>query len=135
MNTYEILAQEIWLVEKTYKCPIIDAIDACEDFVSLSEVDNLEFVLKKRLTNSYLEYPDGFKIIWIDFPKSDIFKVIEVQLVSTSTFSINDSLEDAEYCYEEKYLETTDYEILEPRFIDKENYYKKGFEIIEIKLI
>jgi hypothetical protein len=53
------------------------------------------------------------------------------QLVSTTTYSINDNPEDATYCYEDAYFSTEpgDYSILESRFIDDENYYADGYSI------
>jgi hypothetical protein len=135
-KTYEIIAQEIWLVEKTYKCEIEDAVYFFEDKVTIDEVEHEEKVLKKRLKNSVELYPKGFQILWGEFPKSGTFKVREVKLVSSKTYSVNDSPDGAIYCYEDEY-ETTEpgvYEVLENRFIDVENYYPNGYEIFEVRL-
>jgi hypothetical protein len=135
-QTYEIIAQEIWLIEKTYKCAIEDAVYFFEDKVSIGEVEHEEIVLKKRFKNSVELYPKGFQILWGEFPKSGTFKVREVKLVSSKTYSVNDSPEDATYCYEDAY-ETTepgDFEVLKNRFIDEENYYSNGYEIYEVRL-
>ena len=135
-HTYEIIAQEIWLVEKTYKCAIEDAVYFFEDKVTIDEVEHEEKVLKKRLKNSVELYPKGFLILWGEFPKSGTFTVREVKLVSSTTYSINDSPEGAIYCYEDAYENTEpgDYEVLENRFIDVENYYANGYEIQEVRL-
>ena len=134
-NTYKILAQEIWLVERTYKCFLIDAVNAREDMAQIQEIEK-EQVLRTRLKNSFQKYPNGFEVDWNKFPESGTFKIREVQLVSTTTYSINDNAEDATYCYEEVYESTEpgDYEVLESRFIDEENYYLKGYEIYGVDL-
>lgn len=135
-QTYEIIAQEIWLVEKTYKCAIEDAVYFFADKVTIDEVAHEEKILKKRLKNSLELYPKGFQILWGEFPKSGTFKVREVKLVYSTTYSVNDSPEGATYCYEDAY-ETTepgDYEVMENRFIDLENYYANGYEIHGVRL-
>jgi hypothetical protein len=135
-HTYEILAQEIWLIEKTIKCSIEEAVYLFEEHVSINEIENEEVVLIKRMKNSLHHYPKGFEIVWGNFPKSGTFKVREIKLVATTTYSINDSPEDAKYCYEQAYetTEAGDFEVLENRFIDEENYYETGFEIVETRL-
>jgi hypothetical protein len=134
--TYVISAQEIWLVEKTYKCFLIDAINSAEGMVSIHDVEDEYRVLNVRLKNSFQIYPKGFEIDWGEFPQSGTFKVREIQLVSTTTYSINDSVEDATYCYEEEYVSTEpgDYSVTVCRFIDKENHYADGYEIDEVRL-
>ena len=135
-NTYEISATEIWLVEKTYKCSLMDAINAGENTVVIREIEEEQWVLKKRLKNVYQTYPKGFEIDWGEFPQSETFKIREVQLVSTTTYSINDNAEDATYCYVDAYESTEpgDVEVLEDRFIDAENYYLDGYEIDGVNL-
>lgn len=134
--TFEISAQEVWLVEKTYKCSLMDAIDACEEIAPIQEVEGECFVLMKRLENSYQIYPKGFEIEWGEFPQSETFKIREVQLVSTATYSLNDNAEDATYCYEEAFESTEpgDYSVLKCRFIDEENSYSKGYEIHRVEI-
>jgi len=135
-QTYEISATEIWLVEKTYKCSLIDAINADEDMVAINEIKDERWILKKRLQKAYKNYPNGFEIHWGEFPQSETFKIREVQLVSTTTYSINDNAEDAAYCYEDAYESTEpgDVEVLEGRFVDAENYYVDGYEIHGVEL-
>ncbi len=135
-HTYEISAQEIWLVEKTYKCSLIDAINADENMAPIHEVEEEFWILKKRLQNSFQIYPKGFEIEWGEFPESGTFKIREVQLVSTTTYSINDNAEDAADCYENSYFSTEpgDYSVLEYRFIDAGNDYTDGYEIIGVDL-
>lgn len=132
--TYEISAQEIWLVEKIYKCSLVEAINTGDDVASIHEIK--EEVITKRLKNSFQNYPKGFLIDWGDFPQSETFKIREVQLVSTTTYSINVSTEDATYCYENAYESTEpgDYSVLECRFIDDDNYYAVGYEIDGVEL-
>jgi hypothetical protein len=134
--TYEISAQEIWLVERTYKCPLIKALNAGENMAPIEEIEEERWVIKRRLENSLESYPKGFEIDWGEFPKSDTFKIREVQLVSTTTYSINDNAEDATYCYEDAYESTEpgDYSVLESRFIDDENYYVDGYQIDGVDL-
>ncbi len=132
--TYEISAQEIWLVEKTYKCSLLEAINAGDGIASIHEIK--EKVITKRLKNSFQEYPKGFLIDWGNFPQSETFIIREVQLVSTTTYSINDSTEDATYCYENAYESTEpgDYSVLECKFIDDDNFYAVGYQIDGVKL-
>lgn len=134
-NTYKILAQEIWLVERTYKCLLIDAVNAEKDIAPIQEIEAAH-VLRTKLKNSFQNYPNGFEVDWSKFPESGIFKIRKVQLVSTTSYSINDNAEDATYCYEEAYESTEpgDCEVLESRFIDEENYYSKGYEIYSVDL-
>ncbi|MBT8610187.1 hypothetical protein G6660_09075 [Polynucleobacter paneuropaeus] len=134
--TYEISAQEIWLVEKTYKCPLMEAINAWDDIASIHEIKEERWVIKRRLENSLQSYPKGFEIDWGEFPQTDTFKIREIQLVSTTTYSINDNAEDATYCYEDAYESTEpgDYSVLESRFIDDENYYADGYAIHSVEL-
>lgn len=134
--TYEIAAYEIWLVERTYRCSLIDAINAEEDLAPIHEIKEERHVLKQRLENSFQKYPNGFEVIWDQFPQSGTFKVREVQLVSTTTYSINDNAEDANYCYEDAYESTEpgDYSVLEHRFIDDENHYVDGYKIHGVDL-
>ena len=134
--TYEISAQEIWLVEKTYKCSLIEAINAMEDVASIHEIEEERWVIKRRLENSLQNYPKGFEIDWGEFPQFDTIKIREVQLVSTTTYSINDNAENAKHCYEDAY-ETTepgDHSVLECRFIDDENYYVDGYKILGVEI-
>jgi hypothetical protein len=135
-QTYEISATEIWLVEKTYKCSLIDAINAGEDMVAINEIKDERWILKKRSQKAYQNYPNGFKIDRSEFLQSETFKIREVQLVSTTTYSINDNAEDAAYCYEDAYESTEpgDVEVLEGRFIDAENYYVDEYEIHGVEL-
>ena len=69
------MAQEVWLVEKTYKCTLKDAINSDEDIVSIHEVEENFCVLNTRLKNSFQIYPKGFEIDWGEFPQSDVFKI------------------------------------------------------------
>lgn len=77
-HTYEISAQEIWLVEKTYKCSLIDAINSDENMASIYEVEEEFWIIKKRLQNSFQIYPKGFEIDWGEFPESETFKIREI---------------------------------------------------------
>jgi hypothetical protein len=131
---YEILAQEIWLVERTYKCLILGAINSQECSVTIEELEDEFTILIRKYKNSYQNYASGYEIIWGEFPQSGIFKIREVQLVSTSTYTVNDSPEDALYLYEETNFDSTEYEVLEDRFIDSENYYAQGYNVYEVRL-
>ncbi len=135
-QTYEISAQEVWLVEKTYKCSLVATIDACESSASIDEIEEEFQVLKRRIKNPLQNYPKGFEIDWCEFPKSNTFKIREVQLVSTTTYSINDDAKDAAYCYEHEYCSTEagDFSILECRFVDAENDYLDGYEICRVSV-
>ena len=135
-NTYEIIAQEIWLVERSFKCPLINAISSCENSVPVIEIEDAYRVLKTRVRNSSKIYPNGFVIDWGTYPQSEIFKIQEVQLVSTIMYTTNDNPSDASFSYKEahEFIEPGDYDVLEERFIDIENYYQSGYEILEIRL-
>jgi hypothetical protein len=61
---------------------------------------------------------------------------LEIQLVSTTTYSLNDDAENAAYYYEHAYCSTEpgDFSVLEYKFIDHDNHYKAGYEIIGVDL-
>ena len=113
-NTYEIIAQEIWLVEKSFRCPLINAISSCENSVPVIEIEDTYRVLKIRVRNSSKIYPNGFIIDWGSYPQSEIFKIKEIQLVSTITYTTNESPSDAAYYYKEvhEFTEPGDYDVL-----------------------